>query len=146
MTPFSTLSAAIQAKLQSLSIMAGVAMIQEDAGDVPTMIEKELGRVGMGALFGTPDFTNDDPLCDVINAKIKVQILFMEVPTLWRKTVNKPHCADLGQAASPALQGLASNGFEPLRVLRGEPVVDKEIGAVGLYRLEIETMQIFDAS
>ena len=146
MTPFSKLSAAIQAKLQTMELMTGVALIQEDAGDVPTMIEKHVGRVGMGALLGTPGFGNEDPLCNVINGRIKVDILFMEVPALWRKTADKPHCCDLAQAAGAELQGLAIDGFEPLRVLRGEPVADKEIGPVGLYRLELETMQIFDAS
>ena len=144
MTPFSTLSQAIQDKLNSLAIMSKVVFIQEDDGNVPTQIEKEIGRIGMGCLLGVPDFFNKDAtLSDVINANISVQILFIEVPALWRKTGNEPHCADLGQEAGAALQGLQVVGFEPLRVLRGARVVDKEAGPVGLYRLEIETMQVF---
>ncbi len=147
MTPFTTLSQAIQIKLESLASFAGVVLVQEDDGDVPTMIEKEIGRVGMGALLGVPDFVNEDAtLANVINAKIKIQILFIEVPSLWRTDNSKPHCADLGQSSGAALQGLVVDGFEPLRVLNGQRVVDKEIGPLGLYWLEIETMQIFDAS
>lgn len=146
MTTFTTLSQAIQTKLESLQLLTGVVMIQEDSGDVPSQIEKEVGRVGMGALLGTPGFDNDDPYCDDINANIKLQILFMEVPAMWRTDNTKPHCPDAGQAAAVGLQGLEVPGYEPLRVLRGEPVVEKETGNMNLYRLEIETMQVFDAS
>ena len=145
MTTFTILSQAIEAKLQSLAEMAGVPLIQEDDGDIPTLVERELGKVGMSALLGVPDFTNHDPLANLLNAVIKVQVLFMEVPAIWRKTGNEPHCADLGQSAGANLQGLVVTGFEPLRVLSGQRVVDKDVAA-GLYRLEIETMQIFDAS
>ena len=144
MTPFTKLSQAIQAALTALPSFAGVSLIQEDAGDVPTMIEKEMGRSGMGVLLGVPEFTNSDPLALHVNGRIKVQLLFMEVPAIWRSDATKAHCADLAQAAAPALQALEVAGFQPLRVLRGEPVVDKEV-AMQLYRLEIETMQIFGA-
>ena len=146
MTPFSTLSAAIQAKLESLAAFAGVLLIQEDAGDVATMIEKEIGRAGMGVLLGVPLFGNDDPLAALVNARIKIELLFMEVPALWRSNATKPHCSDLGQTAAANLQALTVTGFQDLRVLRGEPVVDKETGPMQFYRIEIETMQIFDAS
>ncbi|MDE3098618.1 MAG: hypothetical protein KGJ88_04030 [Verrucomicrobiota bacterium] len=145
MTPFSTLSAAIQAQLAAQAAFAGVALIQEDAGDVPARIEKEIGRIGMGVVLGVPDFSNQDPLANLVNARVRVPLTFMEAPPIWRSAPGKIHCADAAQAAAQALQGLVISGFQPLRVLRGRPVADKEAGPLQRYRLDLETMQIFGA-
>ena len=144
MTPFTILSQAIESRLAAQPAFAGVALIQEDAGDVDAMIERELGRVGMGVLLGVPEFTNQDPLSPLVNALIKVSLLCMEAPALWRKTGNEPHCADLSWIAARALQQFAVAGFQPTRVMSGQPVTDKDV-ALQLYRIEIETMQIFGA-
>lgn len=147
MSTFSNLSTAIQNQINAKAAAAGAVLVQEDAGDIPTQIEKKLGSVGLMALIGTPQFANDDPLSLLINARIKVQILIMEIPAIWRKDATRIHGPDWGQKMAAALQALRVTGFQDLRVLSGSPVDSpKEASIVNLYRLELETMQIFSAT
>jgi hypothetical protein len=152
MTPFSTLSQGIQQALSALDVAAGVSLVQDDAQDLVTEVTKAYDQTGMMILLGTPEFKNEDKLADVVNAIISVEILVREVPTLWRNngTANTIHCADLGQAIAPALQGLYIPGFEKLRVLTGESLgkaLGEREGQEPLifqdYLLVIQTMQIF---
>lgn len=147
MSTFSNLSTAIQNQINAKAAAAGAALVQEDAGDLATQLEKKLGSVGMMALIGTPQFTNNDPLSLLINAKIRVQILIMEIPSIWRKDGTRIHGPDWGQKIAAALQALRVTGFQDLRVLNGQPVDSpKEASVVNLYRIELETMQIFSAT
>ncbi len=137
--------------------MSGVSLVQEDAQDIETEIAKATGEVGMLVLLGVPAFGNDSPLADRVNARIQIEILVREVPAIWRAASNTAqqtpvHCSDLGQAIAPALQGLVVTGYQPLRMLKGEPLGNfisqqqKEAGEAVIYqdyRLELETMQIF---
>ena len=147
MASLTDLSNAIQTRIGAAANVPGAKLVQEDAGNVPVQIEKQLGSVGLMALLGTPAFTNDDPLSLLINARIKVQILVMEVPALWRKDAGRVHGPDWGRQIAAALQALNVPGFQDLRLLSGGPVEPpKDADAVNLYRLEIETMQIFSAT
>jgi hypothetical protein len=153
MTPFSTLSQAIQDKLKALSTCAGVSIVQDDDQNVATMIAKATGSIGMLILLAIPDFKNKDgTLTNIINADLKIQILIREVPTIWRRQSNNNpiHCSDLAQAISPPLQGLVVPGFEPLRILTGLPLgnfvtmlTSGKTVSFQDYLLELETMQIF---
>jgi hypothetical protein len=150
LTPFTTLSQAIQAQLVTLSQMAGVSIVQEDSQDISTEITKATSEIGMMVLLGIPGLENESPLSDYINGKIRVEILIREVPAIWRlaSNANPIHCSDLGQAIAPGLQGFIVAGFEPLRVIKGEPLgnfTEKQSSSVFQdYRLEIETMQVFE--
>lgn len=154
MTPFSTLSAAIQAALAALDSTAGVSIIQEDSQNIAVEIQKATGSVGMMILLGIPGFKNKDAkLSSVVNADLTVEILVREVPAIWRRKANANaiHCSDLGQAIAPALQGLVVTGFEDLRVLGGYPVGNFAAARQGQdplvfqdYVVQLETMQVFE--
>jgi hypothetical protein len=147
MASLTDLSNAIQTRITAAANAPGATLVQEDAGNVPVQIEKQLGGVGLMALLGTPQFTNDDPLAALINARIKVQILVMEVPAIWRANASRVHGPDWGRQIAAALQALRVPGFQDLRVLSGGPAdPPKDADAVNLYRLELETMQIFSAT
>lgn len=155
MTTFGTLSAGIQQVLSKLSACAGVAIVQEDSQNITTEIAKATGSVGMLILLGIPPFDNTTPLGKLINAKIEIEILVREVPSIWRRTSNQNpiHCSDLGQTVAAALQNVWFQGYQPIRVLKGMPlgsITTKLPGAEPVvfqdYLVQIETMQIFNLS
>lgn len=153
MTTFGTLSTGIQQVLTNLSACAGVSIVQEDSQDIATEVAKATASIGMLVLLGIPVFTNDSPLGKLINAKIEIEILVQEVPAIWRrsKNANPIHCSDLAQAVGQALQNVWFQGYQPLRVMRGDPLGSLTAKAANgdpivfqAYKLQIETMQIFN--
>lgn len=143
----------MQSVLTELPACAGVSIVQEDSQSLSTEIAKALASIGMMILLGTPGFRNDVPLGKLVNAKIEVELLVREVPTIWRrsKNPNPIHCSDLGQAVAQALQNVWFAGFQPLRIIHGYPL--GSVSAKGAssepiifqdFLLQIETMQIFN--
>lgn len=155
MATFNDLTTGIQMRLQTAfnsgtywtpnqDSLKAVDVLVADAADIEDKIDIAVDKIGMLMLINMPGFTNEDLLADVINAKIRFIIEVGEDALSWRDTpLTKPTGKDLAQIVARLIQGFIIDGFEPLRVLSGDFHRDKKRQ---VYFVEVETMQIFDAS
>jgi hypothetical protein len=129
--------------------LAAITVLVQDYADITNKIDIAIGRIGMLALINMPGFTNHDPLSDLVNAKIHLFIEIGEQPVIWRDNpLTKPKAVDVAQLVARLVQGFYIAGFEKLRVLKGDFSAgrDKANRERQVYSVEVETMQLFDAS
>jgi hypothetical protein len=139
MSKFSSLTTAIQTKLQADPALQGVTVLVEDAAELSSQIDKALGDIGMVVLIGQPWLENQSPLAPSANMKVRTSVAIGENPTTWRAD-GKPVCTDVVQSVVEQLQAFRIPGFEPLRVTRADYIPNK---TRQLYEVAIETMSIF---
>lgn len=129
----------------SLAAAAAATVLREDVHDLPTEINKAIGRIGMLVLVGMPHFTNQSALMNPTSQlDIDFSIAIGEAPVLWRKydadkNLITPTAADLALTVTQIFQNFTIAGFNPLRVLRGDFVPDKKRQ---IYELAITTKLI----
>ena len=155
MATFANLAAAVtqrikdaQAAAQPLAAAAAAVVLQEDAHDLQTEINKSIGQIGMLILVGMPHAANlSTGQSKHLERKVEMNVAIGEHPILWRK-VNpdnsvRPPSSEAVNIISEFLNGFQVGGFQKLHVVREDYIPD---GKRQLYEISLETKSITPTS